>query len=390
MGCLNSKLIIERNHNPTFKPKKMIPSREGWVEYVDNSSKLDFFTINRLLRYISGMHNRFNYMHLGLIIRLPHMIAEDKLSIEILESIVYSLIVDYHHTVVIEIKLDRQILTDGFVYSPLRFLMVSNYSLDDFVTNYQNHSELRHYRRIIPKEWTFNGKLGENIFPDVLWTIANTVGNNEFASALAEVSTELVNNANEHNEADCMLDIDIGDEYVKKDGSDGVYYGISLSVISFSSKTLPDQLTEKITQGRFTGKRYGIVADAFEKHKEFFNEDYGKRDFFMTAAFQDKITGRIASDSSGGTGLTRLIQTLEEYSDSSKCYVVSDNRVLFFFQELLGYDKNGWIGFNRENDFQNLPPETGVLKESPIIIPGVAYNLSFVCKKGEANDHNQS
>ena len=388
MSYSNSKLIIEKNHDPLYKPKRLTPSREGWVEYVDSSPVLDFSAIKRLLHFISGVHNRFNYLHLQIMIRLPHMVAEDKLSIEVFESIVYSLIVDYSHRVVIDIKLDRQILTDSFMYSPLQFLTLKHYSIDQFIEFYECHSILRHYRRVIPKEWSYNGKLGDSIFTDVLWTIEHTVGNKEFASALAEVSTELVNNANEHNDSDCLLDIDIGDEYEKKDGSDGAYYGISVSAISFSEKALPDQLLNKITQGEYRGKRYNVVADAFEKHKEFFNEDYSENDFFLAASFQDRITGRPSSNSSGGTGLTRLIQTLEEYSDSSKCYVVTRDRAMFFFPDLLGYDENGWIGFNKTNDFQNAPPEAEVLGKSPIFIPGVAYNLSFVCKKGEENENS--
>jgi len=387
MSCSYSNLIIANNHNPQTKGKK-VKIKDGWVEYSDKSSMLNFKSIHRFLNFISGLRNSFGAEVFGIEIRFPNMEADDKLSIQILESVIYSLISDYKYSVSISMKMFTNILTEGVKYSPLQHLTKADYSEDRFIKEYESQMNLRHYRKIVPREWSYTDKLGSNVFLDVYDTLFHQIENKDFAQALAEVSTELVNNANEHNDSDCILDLDISDNYVKTDESEGIYYAINLTVVSFSNITLSDHLYSKITKGDYNGSRYDTVAEAYENHKSFFTEKYRETDFFMAASFQDKITGRKSCSSSGGTGLTRLIQMLEEYADSSKCYVVSDNRALYFLQDLLSYDENGWIGFNKENDFRNYPPETGTMKDIPINIPGVAYNLSFVCKKGEEHEYN--
>ena len=84
---------------------------------------------------------------------------------------------------------------------------------------------------------------------------------------------------------------------------------------------------------------------------------------------------------SGGTGLTTLLKSLEKSSDSDCCYLFAGNRIMLFDKNLLDQDENGWIGFNSKNDFFYNPPAPHILKTCPITLPGVAYNLNFVCKK---------
>ena len=55
-----------------------------------------------------------------------------------------------------------------------------------------------------------------------------------------------------------------------------------------------------------------------------------KEDFYNICSFQHKISGRKDVKSTGGTGLTKLIQTLEKMSDAHKCYVVAGKKVVNF------------------------------------------------------------
>ncbi len=342
---------------------------------------LNFDTLKKLLLFISGIHNHFKFTPVMIAIKLLNMRAVDKLTLQLLESIIYSLIIDYRHHVTIDFQIQIQIHSEGFIYTPLHFLAKKNYNLEQFIKYFEFNTNVKHYRKVVPKSWTFDGQLGENIFPDVYQTLNNVIKDENINHALSEVITELINNANEHNDSDCLLDLDITNDYSKHNDPDGTYIGVNISTISFSNKNMPDLLLEKITSEKFSGIRYQTVANAYKNHQKFFNSKYNKNDFFMIAVFQDKISSR-NSDNSGGTGLTKLIQTLEEYSDSHECYIFSSNRSMYFVHDLLNYDDNGWVGFNEERDFKNKPPSLKIFKTNPIILPGIGYNLNFVWKKG--------
>lgn len=356
--------------------------------YEDVNPKLDCVALRRLLRFVGGIHNKYKSHIPMLLISFPSVKAEDKLTIQLLEIVIYSLIVDYGHRVMININFDPEITTEGFKHSPLRFLASKTWDMQKFRNGFETNIEIDHYRRIIPIQWSYNGGLGEYVLPDVMQTLRNYIDDINYAFVLAEVITELVNNANEHNESDCLLDLDITTPYLKTDGSEGSYIGVNVSIVSFAETTISTPLKQKIASGAYKGERYGMVARAYEKHQAFFHGNYTSEDFFTLAAFQDKISGRPSSDASGGTGLTKLLQSLQKYSDNSNCYVVSGNRSLFFYQHLLDYDEDGWVAFNETGNFHDSPPNEHVFKQSPFLFPGVGYNLNFVYKLGEKHEIN--
>ncbi len=387
VNSLNTNLIIKENRT-LFTPKRVSVSSDGWIQYNDNTSVLDFHALLRLLRFVSGIHNKFKRSRPRLLINYPAVRAEDKLTIQVLESIVYSLIFDYGHPVRINIHVNPEITTEGFKYSPLQYLDLKRGDITSFQYNYITSIKTDYYRRVIPIQWSYNGKLGELVFHDVMKTLKNHINDENYAFALTEVITELVNNANEHNSSDCLLDLDITTPYSKKGDKEGKYIGINVSIVSFADTTIFIPLRGKIVDKAYSGERYNKVAKAYENHQKFFCKNYTEEDFFTLAAFQDRISGRPSSDASGGTGLTKLLQSLEKYSDSSKCYVVSGVRSLFFFHDLLDYDENGWVSFNKEGDFFNTQPEEYVFQRSPFSFPGVGYNLNFVYKVGNDNENN--
>lgn len=388
MSYSNTRLIIEENRTP-FIPKRVTLSK-GWILYEDVNPKLDFVALRRLLRFVAGIHNKYKIHFPMLLISFPSVKAEDKLTIQVLEIVIYSLIADYGHRVMVNINLNPEITTEGFKHSPLRYLASKTWDMQQFINRFETSIETDHYRRIIPIQWSYNGGLGEYVLPDVMQTLRNYIDDINYAFALAEVITELINNANEHNKSDCLLDLDITTPYHKTDGSEGNYIGVNVSIISFAKTTISKPLRQKITSGGYNGERYSMVAKAYERHQAFFHDNYTSEDFFTLAAFQDKISGRPSSDMSGGTGLTKLLQSLEKYSDNSKCYVVSGNRSLFFYHHLLDYDEDGWVAFNETGNFHDTPPNEHVFQQSPFLFPGVGYNLNFVYKLGVNHEINQS
>lgn len=386
MNALNSELIVEKNRSTNIIRRPQLS--QGWIVHEDKNPTLDFESIKRLLRFISGIHNKFHTHRPMLSISFPSVQAVDKLTLQVLESILYSLINDYGHKVTVFIQLDPQIHSEGFKYSPLHYLSLYDYNAEQFNKTYETDIRLSHYRRVVPKEWTYNGELGDYIIPDLMSTLSHYIDDESYSFALAEVISELVNNANEHNAADCLLDLDITGDYHKRDGSEGNYIGINVSIISFANTYIYEPLKDKIITKKYRGDRYERIVEVYETHKGFFGENYTDTEFFTIAAFQDRISGRASFSASGGTGLTKLLQSLEKYSDSSMCYMVSNDKALYFFKELLDYDSEGWIGFNLEHDFLGRPPASFAFQKSPILFPGIGYNLTFVYKKGAGSDVN--
>lgn len=380
MNNLNTNLLVEKNRTTNVIKRPTLS--KGWIVYEDRNTNLDFMSIKRLLNFISGVHNKFHNHHPMLSISYPAVQAVDKLTLQLLEAIMYSLINDYGHRVLVNIRLDPQIHSEGFKYSPIKYLTLKNYNAEQFNKTFEFDAHLGHYRRVVPKAWTYNGELGDYLLPDVMDILKKYVTDVNYLFALAEVISELVNNANEHNGADCLLDLDITGDYHKSDGSEGNYIGVNVSIISFANTSIYESLQNKMITKKFRGDRYNRVIDAMEIHRQFFGMDYTEADFYTIAVFQDKISGRASYSSSGGTGLTKLLQSLEEHSDNSLCYMVSNTRALYFHKDLLDSDLNGWIGFNQEHDFINKPPASSAFRTSPIILPGIGYNLTFVYKKG--------
>ena len=113
----------------------------------------------------------------------------------------------------------------------------------------------------------------------------------------------------------------------------------------------------------------------------FFNDEYKEDYFYLISAFQDKISGSMEKNVTGGTGLKKLIQSLQRESDTSMCYMQTGDIVFYFVDKYLNYNADNWLGFNNENDFFNKPPSRHIFDKSKVFIPGTAYNLTFVYER---------
>ena len=381
MSFSNSHLIIEKNMN-TYTPKR-IPIIKGEIEFRNHQKELNFLTIKTLLRFVSSVRNKYHSGCLHLFLNFGNVTSTDKLTIQILECVVYTLIHDYRYKITIDITMENTIDTECFRVSPLRYLGKGKRDINAFYSAFENSTSIKTYRRVVPKSWSYGEELGGLLYSDIKDTVNHTIDDEEFSELMAEVVTELVNNANEHNQSDCLIDVDVSNNYMKRGDTENVFLGVNMSLVSFSDVLVPDLLSTKIKSGEHGGNRYDTVTKAYRNHQAFFNDGYTEDDFFIVTAYQDYISGRKGRSPSGGTGLTKVIQTLEKYSDSSKCYMVTGKNALYFFHDYLDYDSNGYVGFNDEKDYLNYPPDKKTRAESPIYIPGIAYNLSFVYRKDD-------
>lgn len=302
-----------------------------------------------------------------------------------LECICYSIINNFHTKVQILWEPKESIFTLGVKSSPLLLLNNTKItSVRKFPVKFKKDFYLNHYRRVISGEQEKNSNYLGMLYTEVSSFLKIFQISDEFREEVAEVVAELVGNACEHTNADCLVDIDITSDHSKQEGGkkvDGSFYGINIVIINFSEQLIGDDLRKKIIENGVTEERYLDVMRAYNTHRTKFGKSYGEGDFFNIAVFQDKISGREDKIYSGGTGLTLLIKTLERQSDTSMCYMLSGEKTIFFHEHLLDYDKNGWIGFNEQNSFMENIPDKECIGRSSVYIPGTAYNLHFVMKR---------
>lgn len=311
-----------------------------------------------------------------VIVRFINEIDFKEKLIFILFECVCKYLISEGHPVSLSMKVHLNINTHGFESSPLKLLESSTCgNTDRFKEKFSKDLFGRHYRGIFPhdaKDDDLSIIMGDTASFQRIGNIRD-----EDRDMLSEVMAELLGNAQEHSSSDCLYDFDITPAYNKK-GSDKTFVGMNIVILNLSQKLLGTGLKQKL-EGTIEElpERYTQVMEAFECHKRFFNNFYREDDFFNIAAFQHKISGRADNNCTGGTGLTKLIHTLEEKSDAYSCFVQSGFRQIKFEHRYMSYNDD-WIGFNDSNDFLTSPPDMKLFRNSKIYLPGTAYNLTFV------------
>ena len=277
------------------------------------------------------------------------------------------------------------ILSAGISSSVLQILTNKRLNLSDrnekFIKVFEYKIYKNHFRKLLKYEdYQGTDKLSK-LYDDITYFQRNLNIPPEYFDEISEVIVELLGNAIEHSKSDCLVDLDISRDYVNS--KQEPVLGINLVIINFSDTLLGNDIQTKIKTIDFKNKKisekYIKVNEALENHKEFFDENYDEEDFFNITTFQDRISGRKEYLQTGGTGLTKLIESLEDKSCDHACYVFSGSRILVFEKQYLTY-KDNWIGFNKENDFISTKPSSDIFQRSDFFMPGTAYNLNFIVK----------
>lgn len=355
-----------------------------------------FFTglqIEQIIQIINAAHKKYGKLKFSINFFLGRVRFIDKLTYVFFECICYYLIEKCGHPVQVYMSVDIDIGTDGVVSSPLKLLNATKVeNIRKYPSKFKFDIYGFHYRRVVngvDKENTnYLGDLDKEISDFLKYFSIDDECRNEVGTVIAE----LVGNASEHARTECLIDIDVAPDYKRYDENgenDGnYYYGINIAVINFSDKLLGDDIRTNVIEAknRNNNIRYNKVLEAYEYHSAEFGNNYTEEDFCNITTFQTKISGREDKYDTGGTGLTVLIRSLEKKSEKHKCYVISGKRCVNFFEQLLEYDKEGWIGFNDKNDYFKDTPEEDVVNDSLIYMPGTAYNFNFVMK-GERIDN---
>lgn len=303
----------------------------------------------------------------------------DKLVYVILESICYYMIKDLNYDIMIDFNAKHTIWSEGISYSPLKYLGNKSY----FVRRFQNDIYMRHYRRLIPNIQEQKKEYLSNLMQEIFNFLRNNGMAEESCEQLSEVLVELAGNASEHGKTDCLLDIDITrSQYFKvKDNSDKQFYGVNAVVLNYSPTLFHEPLKNKLQDSKCLNERYCSVKKAKEYHFQHFQTNYNENDFYTISSFQHKISGNKKKNNTGGTGLTYLLKSLEEKSDTHYCYMISGNRVLFLEKDYMLSDSDKYVGFNKEKNYFTQIPESMLLQTVRMFLSGVAYNLNYAIEK---------
>lgn len=357
----------------------------------DNGRKLKCFLIEYHKNVITGtgMRDIIHLLHYTVVkysaLKYPIMLDigetsfNDKLVYIVLECVIHIVMEKYHRKVYICYKVTDSIWTEGFKYSCLNNV---NDGFDIFEKKFKYDLDRKHFRKVFTYQDYCDKKCLSKLMTDIRCFLKNNCINESSVDELTEVLIELVGNSGEHAKTDCLIDLDLTDDTYKSTVDDlDNYYGLNACVVNFSKELFYVPLMNKMKSSQEVNERHIWVKKAKNNHERFFSDKYTEKDFYTISSFQDKISGSIQKDKTGGRGLTSLISSLGEKASDQLCYMASGNRALFFYADHMRFNKEEFIGFNKNNDYINSIPEDGVIRDVDVYLPGTMYNLSYVIKK---------
>lgn len=359
-----------------------IPHLNGNVlEYKSNTNMFDFYELKRLIKFFYSAENKLgNSKFISYSINyIGELSFADKLTYILLECFLYYIIVCKNKKINFNIyRYKKTIFTEGVYYSCIKYISDKT----EFINKFCNSVSNFHFRKLIKHE---DKKLDmvSFLFSDISQFLETCGINKNEATDAAEISVELIDNALDHSESDCLIDIDVSkDPYynIKDQAKSEEFFAVNIAVINFSENILGKKIETIANSQKEKNEQYKKLEDIKNLHEKYFSEHYTQNNFYMMAAFQNKISSRDDSGATGGRGLTKLIFQLQEQASANICYVVSNDTCLFFLKDHIKQDEQKWVGFNQQNNCQ-YPPDKNAIKKSPLNILGTGYNLTFVFKK---------
>lgn len=306
---------------------------------------------------------------------------DDEATLMLFEAIVYYVFKEYHINISYRFEIRVNVLGyELFKNSLLYKYNNKNINKENYIKEYEKNVTIEntHYRkRCINSPENAKGKFLSVTMGDILCFLRNLNIDENYCEDLSEVITEIIGNALEHSNGDCLLNINV----VKNDAKKYKYIDVALlDIDEINFGTGIKKYIEDFENEGYSEKNK-IVLDAYNTHKSYFNEMYDIEAFSIISAFQKYVTTRKNSLNSGGTGLTRLIKALIDKSDAHYCYALSGNTMVRFVKSCLNLTEDGLIGFNEENNYLGNIPRKDVVLKMEYNINANIYNLQFILKE---------
>ncbi|MDT2878136.1 hypothetical protein [Lactococcus lactis] len=381
----NLEILLRKNYK--FNKKRIPVSKDG-IHFITDAGEFDGLELVKLINFIGSVRRQYKSKQIPIIFefKTPNIKVRDKLVYVMFECLCYSLRKEGRKVYILWDPKDT-ITTQGVFTSPLRLLSgTSHRDEKSYITKFEDDISQTHYRKLMKVQDLKSNYLGRSI-EDMSYSLKLLGLSESVIDKLSEVVEELVGNAGEHVASDCLVDIDVTTPHSKKDEGEDAdeYIGINVAIVSFSETLFGDGIKDKILTNTFEAQRYSDLSIAHDNHMLLVKDsidDYEEY-FWNIAALQDKISGRRNLDTTGGTGLTVLINSLQKEAYGEYCYIMSGSKIIFFHKDYINFDENHWLTFNKQGNFFHQLPEEKLLWFSNVFLPGTAYNLNFVMKKGE-------
>lgn len=375
----NQELLLACNRNSNIFNKHKIHFERGKAIFKINTKVFTGNELQQIISFINYMIEKYPNNKIPIEICLGKFLFHDKLVYVLLECICYYLLIERKQKITIFFMAEHTIWSEGIRFSPLRFLDGSETNITHYKRKFLFDIDKNHYRKIV----TLSEEKKDNLsvlMTEIYCFLQNNNIEKEACRELAEVMSELVGNALEHTKADCLIDLDVTNEYLNTKTQNSCF-GLNACIVNFSNELFFESLKNKLLSQNELPDRYMSLLKARENHSKYFGNDYSENDFFTIASFQHKISGSIKKTYTGGTGLTSLIKSLEEKADGHWCYILTGNRVMFFKPEYMKYDKDKWIGFNENQNFMDYAPDFKIFQTISTNLSGTAYNLNFALRR---------
>ena len=330
--------------------RELLLGKHGTIIIDVKGDYFDGKSINIILSKLYFITKRYKKGCKRIIFRfINDFRPKDKLTYIIFESIIYMLhkYYDYEVNIIIQ-KCKTSIHTIGVKGSLLLNFARRNIDKTQFQKKFMWIIDMTHFRRMVNYE---DYEEQSKLMYDIKHFVVNLGVNKDDSTKIAEIVAELADNACEHAQSDCLVDIDIAEGEFRKNGDeDGIYYSVNVSVLNFSEKYIWNNLEEKIVNKQYdsNSNRYNELEKAYSFHKQNFNDEYDGDYFFMISTFQNEISGRLNQTQTGGKGLTELLTEIGAKENDG--YLLSGNKGISFPKELIQYDDDGWVGFNKKKD----------------------------------------
>ena len=202
---------------------------------------------------------------------------------------------------------------------------------------------------------------------------------------------EIISNSTEHTQSSYIYDIDLKKvtHQLSADLQGKEYIAINVALWDFSNVRIGDAVKKKIhiidslspadheymEQIGLKEKIYKKLLTSYHTHASFWNEYYTEDEFFALAAFQPGITGRPHPGSTGGAGLSHVLDFLCDYPDNYRCYCLTGDTIINLNKDYLSKDADNWYSFANEGYFSLSKPSRNCITKSNFFYPGTAFFL---------------
>ena len=234
---------------------------------------------------------------------------------------------------------------------------------------------LNHFRALISlDEFLQDNKSISAYCDDIFSFLKHTELDEDSCADLFDACSEVISNVFDHTESDCLVDI-------KCSSVIGGRKLFTFTIISISTIFIGSKIVELIDNGQISNySGSAIVLKAYKYHSRCFSTDYDKNSFGFVCAFQNRVSTRVNSKESGGTGLTTLLKRIhgKKTEDSYHSYVLSGDNMLLLNTQYLNVDSEGLIGFNDSNDFYNDTPNRAIVVKEQNVFPGTIFSVSLL------------